>query len=828
MNKSLDRRLVSGSSTPLFNPASPETGRGGENRFDFSFVSSTRKQIIVKGIVQGVGFRPFVWRLASELACTGFVRNSTSGVQIEVQGNLAGIESFERRLRLEAPSLSRILELTAATVEAKVGETDFLILDSELSEKPIAAVSPDVGICENCLAEMRDRSDRRFGYPFINCTHCGPRYTIICSLPYDRQRTTMNGFLFCNACRREYESPADRRFHAEPNACLECGPKIWFVDSKAKEFAFRATNDVELDVEKEGIRTRKEIELVQSRISRGEIIAIKGVGGFHLACDAIRSEAVNLLRQRKKRPDKPLAVMVSDLETCKKLVHLNESEAKLLTSRERPIVLLRKKGQSALGESLAPGNPFLGVMLPYSPLHYLLLPPGQVWVMTSGNITDEPIAIENEDAWWRLRDIADGFLMHNRPIHAVCDDSVLRILNGEVTPIRRSRGFAPLDVPLATSTFEPTILAVGGEIKATVCLAVNSHAFLSQHIGDMGNAETLRMIEHVSEHLLKLYHAKPEAIAADMHPSYLSVMWATRKAQSFSIPLVQVQHHHAHAASLMAEHELPPTSQIIACVFDGTGYGTDHTIWGGEWLIASQQAFRRYAHLRTIPLPGGDACILRPARSALAHLFRYEIPWHEALPCVKSLSAAESRLLKTQLAKGLHCVESSSMGRLFDAVSALIGVRQEIHYEGQAAIELESIAAEVLADEVQSVRAYPFRWERKVFWEMHCGDILKNVIADCTAGIPLGLISANFHATLSQATLDICLQARSETGLTTVGLTGGVFQNALLTRMVLEKLERHSFRVLTHQMVPPNDAGLALGQTVIGREQLRISSSKSQ
>jgi hydrogenase maturation protein HypF len=784
-------------------------------------MSLVRRQYCINGIVQGVGFRPFVWRLASELECTGSVCNDASGVVVEIQGPPSSIEEFRRRLTEDAPPLSRIANIVCRTVPTQVGESKFLIAPTKQSDRPTTSVSPDVSICDDCLSELCDPANRRFGYPFINCTHCGPRFTIIESLPYDRQRTTMSGFVLCDACQQEYDSPADRRFHAEPNACGDCGPKIWFVDSNAPSWTTDSILDEDRNTESQRERARRVIEIVQSRIAMGHIIAIKGVGGFHLACDAKQLRAVQTLRQRKRRPDKPLAVMVADLETCSQFVNVPADDEKILSSRERPIVLLEKKSSSGWCDALAPGTPFLGVMLAYSPLHQLLLRSGQVWVMTSGNVSDEPIAIDNENAWLRLRGLADGFLMHDRPIHTVCDDSVLRSVDGSVSPIRRSRGFAPLAIPLPGPPLELPVLALGGEIKATACLAVGSHAYLSQHIGDMGNAESLRMMEHVSGHLIDLYQAKPTAIAADLHPGYLSVMWAERLAKSLSIPLLRIQHHHAHAAALMAEREMPPESPMIACVFDGTGYGTDGAIWGGEWLIASQLSFRRFAHLRNIQLPGGDACILRPARSALAYLVRYSIPWESSLSCVRSLSTSENRMLQIQLEKGINCVQSSSMGRLFDAVASLVGIRQEIHYEGQAAVELESVATKAISAAPGALDAYPFRWEKNNVWELHCDQLLQGVIADWKAGADAGIIGAKFHETVTESTLEICLRAREETEINTVGLTGGVFQNMLLTRLVRRALHDHGFQVHTHQIVPPNDAGIALGQAVIARAMKR-------
>jgi hydrogenase maturation protein HypF len=782
--------------------------------------------IRVTGVVQGVGFRPFVWRLAHQLGCSGFVYNDSSGVTIEVQGPETQVTEFLSRLTNEAPSSSIIEDVVSnlcATIEA---EPDFVIVDSRPAERFTTGVPPDISVCSDCLDELRNSANRRFNYPFINCTNCGPRFTIIESLPYDRQLTTMQGFTLCDACRQEYESPGDRRFHAEPNACLECGPKIWFIESHETYVDFDRV-DVEARASNphaERDRSSNVLDTVRERIAHGQTIAIKGVGGFHLACDATNLAAIEQLRRRKRRLEKPFAVMVADLETCELFARVSADEAKLLTSPQRPIVLLEKRLKSEWLGAVAPSNLFIGVMLAYSPLHYLLISPKEIWVMTSGNLSDESIAIDNADAWARLRHLADGFLFHNRPICVACDDSVIRSTEQGVLPIRRSRGYAPLAVQLhrRSSTHDdlPTVFATGGELKATVCLAIGSQAYLSQHIGDMGNVESQRTMEQVSQHLLELYRAKPDVIAADMHPGYLSVGWAERLSSELGIPLIKTQHHHAHAASLLAEHGWPEDKQIIACVFDGTGFGTDATIWGGEWLLASIKEFQRFGHLRQVPLPGGDACILRPARSALAHLYAELIEWSTNLSCVQTLTPAESTLLKKQLDKGINCPSTTSLGRLFDAVSALAGVRQQINYEGQAAIELESLAEQVFQSSEQEVTPYSYQWVQHAAWELHLGEMLRQVIADDQAGIGAGCIGAKFHQTMAKATSDICETARQSTGIATVGLTGGVFQNVLLTRLIRNRLEEKGFQVLTHSQVPPNDAGLALGQAAIARAQI--------
>ncbi len=796
-------------------------------------VNTIRKRIRVTGVVQGVGFRPFVWRLATELGCTGSVCNDSNGVLIEIQGLPDCIETFQRRLLIDAPPSARIAQVLATIcdpiLEPTQSEGGFQIDSSRQAEKFAVGVAPDVSVCQECLAELNDPSNRRFGYPFINCTNCGPRFTIIESLPYDRQRTTMKAFRMCEACQLEYESPDNRRFHAEPNACAMCGPQIWFLDTQEDySECYGTERDVAVPVqfEAERVRTWNALGRAQSMVAQGMIVAVKGIGGFHLACDATNHESVRKLRLRKQRPDKPLAVMVADLETCSQFAKVSSQEMSLLQGQERPIVLLEKKFNHDWLESVAPGNPMIGVMLAYSPLHYLLIPPGQIWVMTSGNLSDEPIAIDNLEAWQRLRSLADGFLMHNRTICVECDDSVLRQVDTGVAPVRRSRGFAPLAIDLGAdrddTRIQPTVLAVGGELKATVCLAIGSQAYLSQHIGDMGNEESQRTMQRVSHHLIDLYQTQVELIAADLHPGYLSVVWAEQLARKLSVPLIKIQHHHAHAVSLMAEHGLPANSQIIACVFDGTGYGTDQTIWGGEWLIASSTAFRRYGHLRRVPLPGGDACVLRPARSALAHLFAESIDWSEPSPCLQTLTEVERKLLRKQLENGVHCTETTSMGRLFDAVAALSGVRQQIYYEGQAAIELESLSVSEFRSRKQIV-PYPFRWFQADAWELHVGEMLNNIVAEHRCGSSAGEIGARFHQTLAIATVEICLRAREETGIGIVGLTGGVFQNALLTQLVRSALSTNGFRVLTHHRVPPNDAGLALGQVAIARSQAGLA-----
>ncbi|MEN8114504.1 MAG: carbamoyltransferase HypF, partial [Actinomycetota bacterium] len=620
--------------------------------------------------------------------------------------------------------------------------------------------------------------DRRFGYPFINCTNCGPRFTITERTPYDRPYTTMSSFGMCDACRAEYEDPADRRFHAQPNACPDCGPSIEMIPP--------ATDPV---------------GEARSWVAAGGIVAVKGIGGFHLSCDATTDSAIALLRDRKGRVDKPFAVMVADLDTARTIGRVDEDEARLLLSRERPIVLLEKRLESPLSGLVAPGNGNVGVMLTYSPLHALLIQPGDVWVMTSGNRSEEPIVTNNNEATRRLSTLADAFLLHDRDIHVPCDDSVIRVLDGNEYPIRRSRGYAPFPVPLPFEV--PPLLATGGELKATFCLAAGHDGFMSQHIGDMENLETLDAFTHAVGHFTDLFRIEPEIIATDLHPGYLSTKWARRQR----LPVVQVQHHHAHIASVMAENGV--SNPIIGFSFDGTGYGTDGTVWGGEILVADYEGFDRVGHLSPVPLPGGDAAVRNPCRMALAHLRAAGIEWADDLPPVDCVSPSELDTLEVQIDRGINAVPTTSMGRLFDAVSALAGVRQVATYEAQAAIEFEAL---IDAAEGGSYAFAIADGERIV---INASPIIAAVADDVRAGTPPGVIAARFHRGVAEMIIDVAGRVRDRTGLTTVGLSGGVFQNVTLTRAARAGLENAGFTVLCHRLVPPNDGGLALGQAVI-------------
>jgi hydrogenase maturation protein HypF len=737
-----------------------------------------RRRLRVSGIVQGVGFRPFVYGLAVDTGLAGFVGNDTDGVFIEVEGEAAALDRFVAALEESAPQAARVQRIGSEDIPP-AADTTFRIVASHHAATGTALVSPDLRTCDDCLRELHDPDDRRFGYPFINCTNCGPRFTITQRTPYDRPNTTMQPFEMCETCLAEYRNPADRRFHAQPNACPECGPTVRAIPPSEDPIAD-----------------------ARRRVAAGEVVAIKGLGGFHLACDATSDRAVALLRERKGRVDKPFGVMVADVETARSVAFVDENEIRLLTSRERPIVLLAKRTDTTVSELVAPGNGYLGVMLPYTPLHDLLIESGEVWVMTSGNLAEEPIVTQNDDAVGRLGTLADSYLIHDRDIHVPCDDSVIRVLDGAEYPIRRSRGYAPFPVPLPFDA--PPILATGGELKATFCLAAGRDGFMSQHIGDMENLETLDAFTHAVGHFVDLFRVEPEMIASDLHPGYLSTRWAEKQ----SLPVVKVQHHHAHIASVMAEHGV--LDPIIGFSFDGTGYGTDGTVWGGEILVADYERFERFGHLEPTLLPGGDAAVKHPARMALSHLRTAGIQWADDLPPVCALTDEDRHLLETQLARGVNTIPTTSMGRLFDAVSAIAGVRQEITYEAQAAIELEALI------DVSESGTYTFAVaERDESLVIDPSPVLRSIAADVVAGVPVGVIAARFHRGVAEMIVKTAERVRRRTGLTTVGLSGGVFQNVTLTHATRAALTERNFEVLVHRLVPPNDGGLALGQAAI-------------
>ncbi len=775
-----------------------------------------RRRVTVRGVVQGVGFRPFLYTLATGLELTGHVTNTEDGVVAEVEGPQSAVTRFCDRIAPQAPPLA-VVEAVEHQQVPLAGGSGFVILASRSQGAPRTLVSPDTATCAECLKELADPADRRHRHPFITCTHCGPRFTIVTGLPYDREHTTMAGFPMCPHCAREYADPADRRFHAQPVACPACGPRLRLLHADP---GHRPRPGTAVDP----------IAEARELLAAGAIVAVKGLGGYHLACDASHAEAVAALRSRKARGDKPFALMARSVADVEHLVHIGAEERSLLTGAVRPIVLLRRRAHvlpapdaPLPSDAVAPGSPDLGVMLPYTPVHHLLLGlPGdtagpRLLVMTSGNAAGEPIVTDDTEALDRLAHLADAWLTHDRPIHVPCDDSVLRVCDGERMTVRRARGYAPL--PLTLPVPVRPALAVGGDLKNAFCLGDGRRAWLSSHIGDMDDLATQETFERAERQLESITGVVPGLLAADRHPGYRSARWAVRHAAGR--PVVRVQHHHAHIAAVMAEHGLDSSRQVIGVAFDGTGYGDDGAVWGGEVLLADYDGFERFGHLSYVPLPGGDAAVCRPYRMALAHLHTAGIAWADDLPAVAVCSPDELRLLARQLERNLNCVPTSSMGRLFDAVSSLAGVCHRARYEAQAAIELEAAA---LAADGADGDGYAFAFGPAESAEVTAdpAPVLRAVAEDVRAGTPRELVAARFHAGVVGLVRHLCVLARERRGLDTVALTGGVFANVLLSSACAEVLREDGFTVLRHHQVPPNDGGLALGQLMIaGRGAVR-------
>ena len=756
-------------------------------------------KIHVNGVVQGVGFRPFVYGLAQKMNLAGWVRNTSAGVDIELDGTQDILESFIRALKNDAPPLA-IIDDIRVDWKASNGFTKFEIIHSEEVADAFQPISPDVCTCKDCLRELFDPSDRRYRYPFINCTNCGPRFTIIKDIPYDRPNTTMAPFKMCMACGLEYADPLDRRFHAQPVACPDCGPKIWLEYN-------RQENNVNLEGESAVVET-------QNLLGLGKIIAIKGLGGFHLACDANNRQAVAELRHRKLRVDKPFALMLPNLETINKYCFLNDKARELLESHPRPIVLLERKPEATIALEAAPGQNTFGVMLPYTPLHYLLFDTDQfeALVMTSGNVSEEPIVTDNDDARTRLNSMADAFLMHDRDIHIRCDDSVVRVFEDEIVPIRRSRGYAPFPIHL---NFEPpALLACGAELKNTFCITRNNYAFLSQHIGDLENYETLDSFVNGISHFEQLFRVGIKALAHDLHPDYLATRYALKRAFLDDIPSFAVQHHHAHVVACMVENKLPGDRSVIGVVFDGTGFGDDGTIWGGEFLISEFRSFQRATHLKPIILPGGDLAVREPWRLALAWLDQAGQPWNENLPPVHTLMGDPvlNSVFRQQLKTGLNSPRTSSMGRLFDAVSALTGTKLHVNYEAQAAIEFENLV------DPSELSKYDFDIASE---NIDPAPLIRSIVEDLKNCIPVSKIAARFHNGVAYMTLQICQNIRNQTGIADVVLSGGVWQNLTLLKATLAYLRADGFQVYFHKLVPTNDGGVALGQAVVAATRLK-------
>jgi hydrogenase maturation protein HypF len=755
-----------------------------------------RRRFTVTGVVQGVGFRPFVHRIASDLGLTGFVGNDSGAVFLEVQGPCARIDEFHRRLRAEAPPLAAISAVHIVDVSAeRICDSAFRIVDSQTGAGATTPIPPDIAVCDDCIAELFDPNNRRYRHPFVTCTNCGPRFTIIRALPYDRPATTMSAFTMCERCAAEYHDPADRRFHAQPIACPSCGPSLWFAAHAGRVDGSDAA-----------------LGATQRALAAGAVVAIKGVGGYHLACRVDDEAVVAALRARKARGAKPLAMLVRDLDVARRYAHIDDAEAAVLTSAARPIVLLRRRRDAPVADAVAPGSPLIGLMLPYSPIHHLLLasvpnieaPVPDALVLTSANRSDAPICFTEEDAAKRLPHLCDAVLDHDRPIHVPCDDSVVRVVDDGELPIRRSRGYAPLPVDLGRDG--PPVLAVGGELKNTFCLTDGARAYLSGHIGDMETLETLRAFERAVGQLSEIRH-QPVRLAADLHPGYHTRSWADRRAGDR--PLDLVQHHHAHVVSLLAEHGRIG-EPIIGVSFDGTGYGCDQTIWGGEILKLGRDSHRfvRAGHLLPVPLPGGDAAVRNPWRMALSQLWMAGIDWTPDLPPVAAATHDELRFIRSQLECGTGCVPCSSMGRLFDAVASLLGVRHRIDYEGQAAIELEA-----LADSVGGTAGPTLRLAVRPDGVIDPAGLLRTMVSALRGGVQPAVLAAGFHQAVAVAVGETVEMVAGPVRL--VGLTGGVFQNVLLLRECRQRLQQAGFEVLTHHVVPPNDGGLALGQAAI-------------
>ncbi len=752
-------------------------------------------RIHINGVVQGVGFRPFVYALATRLGLLGWVLNTSAGVDIQLDGTSEALQVFTRALREEAPPLARIDEVIVDRLESS-GFKEFQIIHSQPLEGAFQPISPDVCLCLDCERELFDPKDRRYRYPFINCTNCGPRFTIIKDIPYDRPNTTMEPFQMCSDCEREYQNPLDRRFHAQPVACPNCGPRIWLETDRKKV-----------------VEDEEALQQARKYLRDGKIVAIKGLGGFHLACDAANQEAVIELRRRKLRVDKAFAIMMTDLAAIEENCILGEIERELLLSHERPIVILQRKEESQIAREVAPGQDTLGVMLPYTPLHSLLLEKQmgfpEALVMTSGNLSEEPIATENQEARDRLADVADSFLMHDRGIHTRCDDSVVRVCKQEIYPLQRSRGYAPYPVHLNHQAIP--LLGVGAELKNTFCITRGSYAFLSHHIGDLENYETLQSFEEGIEKFEKLFRVRPEAIAYDLHPNYMATRYALERSEREGLPVIGIQHHHAHIAACMAENGLEGSTPVIGVSFDGTGYGDDGAIWGGEFLLCNYSNYERLFHLSYIPLPGGDVAIHQPWRVAWAWLDKLGVDTRSLPSLDKAVSLEEGRIVLQQIAKGINAPPTSSMGRLFDAAAALCGVRHSVNYEAQAAIEFEALA------DPEEDGHYEFVVGEG---EVDPTPLFRSLIRDLNNGVGIEKIAARFHNTVVQMVVDVCEEISIRSSVSTIALSGGVWQNMKLLNKTVNALREAGFSIYIHRKVPANDGGISLGQAVVAHQLL--------
>ncbi len=746
-----------------------------------------RLKVHITGVVQGVGFRPFVYRLTEEAGLRGYVLNDTNGVLIEVEGEKRDLDRFLIRVDSEKPVISKIYSMQHSFL-AESGHKDFEIRESDGLGDRRVSILPDISICDECSKEIDDPDDRRFEYPFTNCTNCGPRFTIIEYLPYDRQNTSMRSFNMCPECWTEYNHVFDRRFHAQPDACHSCGPWVSLYDAKGN-----------LISDKDGA-----IERAASLIKEGNIVAIKGVGGYHLLCDAMNEDAVIRLRRRKQREEKPMAVMFPDMKGIKAEAIINELEERAINSVEKPIVIVKKKEGNSLARSVSVGNSTLGVFLPYTPLHRIILRKlNSPVIATSANITDEPIVSEEKDAFARLEGIADGFLAHNREIVRKCDDSVVRITAERQVPVRRSRGFAPLPVILPFK-LEAPVLALGSYMNNTIAVGIDDKVYLSQHIGDLETHFAADFYEETIDDFLRLFDIEPEVVVSDLHPGYHSTKFGERR---FGDRLKKVQHHYAHILSCMAENDMPEDAEVIGMAFDGTGYGTDNTIWGSEVMIASYKGFKRAFHLQPYKLPGGDMAVKEPRRTAMSLLYSTFGDKVLDMECIQ-FPEKEKLFLIEMMKKDMNSPSTTSMGRLFDGVASMIGLNHKISYHAQAAIALEQLA--LSSNERGS---YPVIVKSSMIGHM---PLIKGIMDDINSEVPKEDIARKFHNTVVDIIVAAAGSLREKTGISVVALTGGVFQNALLIESAFGRLKEEGFTVLIHQIVPPNDGGISLGQAVYG------------
>jgi len=743
-----------------------------------------RLKLFITGLVQGVGFRPFVYRIANRLKLKGYVLNSESGVVIEVEGEKDRLEEFLRLLQTELPPAARIFSIDKKFLE-DVGYEKFEIRKSKREGEVRVSVLPDLSTCKECLEELFDPKNRRYRYPFINCTNCGPRFTIILSLPYDRENTTMKSFKMCPECYGEYTDPTNRRFHAQPNACPVCGPQVELLGENGRKVA-------------EGEEALREVVKL---LSEGKILAVKGLGGFHIICDATNDEAVRELRRRKHREEKPFAVMFKDLEQLKSYAKVSKLEEIALTGVESPIVILERKEGTNLSPSISPDTSTVGAFLPYTPLHHIILHDfGRPIVATSCNVTDEPIMFKNDEVKEVIGSLVDGALIYNREIARRCDDSVVRVMAGRVVPIRRSRGYSPLPVILPFKLKRP-VLALGPHMKVTVALGKENKVYISQHIGDIDNLKAEEFLRETVRDLTELFEIEPEVVVTDYHPGYFTTKFGR---EAFPKKVLQVYHHHAHAISVMAENEISPDERVIAFSFDGTGYGSDARIWGGEVLTATYTEFEREFHLGYFPLPGGEKAVKEPFRTAVSLISAVGMEPEEFL----KVDPKRIRFIKQMVEKGVNSPLTSSMGRLFDGVSAILGLKYSVSYNGQGAILLEEVAKRSQTEE-----SYNFHISNgEIDWK----PIIEEILFDVKRGVPPEEIGMKFHNTIVKVVVETSQILREKLGIETVALSGGVFQNRILTEKAFEKLSELGFRPIVHQLVPPNDGGISLGQAVYG------------